>query len=95
MLILLPYITTAGYDGRENVHYLIENKIDINTADESGNTALHYFVKFDCGEVRHIDYVNILKEAGVKTNIKNKEGQYALDQFIYVSREIAKLLKDK
>ncbi len=75
---------------KEKVEFSVENKLDINSKDESGSTALNEAVIMD-----DINLVKLLVEKGVDLEIKDPEGKTALMNAIeYRSTEIIKYLTE-
>ena len=67
-----PAMSAAVHGYKEVLEYLISQKVDLNAQDEDGWTALHFAVMANAESS-----VKALLEAGVKTDIKNSDGDTA------------------
>ncbi|KAJ8675205.1 hypothetical protein QAD02_010991 [Eretmocerus hayati] len=60
------------------IKYLIEQKVNVNACDWSGDTALHYVVRNCTNVVHSIPLIDLLIKSGVLIDASNNVGQTAL-----------------
>jgi len=70
---LSPLLYNAENGSTSYAKILVENGVDIDTKDDSGNNALHYAIKRNYPQM-----VSVLVEMGIDINAVNNEGMSAL-----------------
>ncbi|CAI9607684.1 unnamed protein product, partial [Staurois parvus] len=82
LIVILMPVMLIGYvimisKSKQNerlINILLHSGVDVNAADNSGNTALHYACKMKTQSI-----IPILLEANANPSIKNKEGESPVD----------------
>eukprot|EP01095_Lingulamoeba_sp_RSL-Kostka_P001275 TRINITY_DN11826_c0_g1_i2.p1 TRINITY_DN11826_c0_g1~~TRINITY_DN11826_c0_g1_i2.p1 ORF type:complete len:302 (+),score=68.56 TRINITY_DN11826_c0_g1_i2:93-998(+) len=86
-----PLIMSIFYEKTKVIRLLVENKVDVNKANEEGQSPLHAITVKNCED--NIEIIELLIESNSDINITDNEGNTALHNSVDIrNKEILKLL---